>query len=85
MRHYRGYSVNKYGKVMLLIAAIIIMILIVFVVFDAYLTRQAWMAECIELRARAVSREESVHFCSIFVPDMYEFLFRIIPHKLLNL
>ena len=53
---------NKYGKVMLLIAAIIIMILIVFVVFDAYLTRQAWIAECKAQKAMGCGRE-CVQFC----------------------
>ncbi len=53
---------NKYGKVMLLIAAIIIMILIVFVVFDAYLTRQAWIAECKAQKGMGCGRE-CVQFC----------------------
>ena len=46
LQHYRGYSVNKYGKVMLLIAAILILLMSGWLFLSDHLARQARIAEC---------------------------------------
>ena len=49
LQHYRGYSVNKYGKVMLLIAAILILLMSGWLFLSDHLARQAIDAECAAL------------------------------------